>query len=218
MNHGLVFICCAFQKEATPLIEELKLSRINSDQIFPCYVNSQKSIWLIVGGIGKFSAAAATGFFAGKFYDFKPAFFMSFGCAGHKDLDLGSLVLAHKITESSSGRCFYPPQIWNFSFESKELLTLDEPSDYYGSELLEMEAFGFCSAAKKFVSHEWILALKIISDNQNYPFHQGSPEKTQSLIQEKIDDIQQASGNQQSAKAWQIINEISGKNDQQIPN
>lgn len=168
----------ALQAEATPLIEHYRLKALKT-RAFRCYQSANVS--LIVCGIGETAAASATAYTLG----FLPAecVAINIGIAG-ADHPTGKLFHASVICRQSNPvkttttdkstaanlRNFYPQLPFKGDLPRLKVVTLEQPrTDYRKDCCFEMEAYGFCFAARKFLAAEQIHCLKIISDNPAQP-------------------------------------------------
>lgn len=160
----MILLVCALACEAKSLIQHFRLKQATRSSSFPVYEND--SIYLIVSGIGKLNAAAATSYlygFAGMPHE---AIWLNVGIAGHWQLPLGTGVLAHQIRDAGSQKSYYPCFACEKPVSTAPLLTVDRPHFGYEEEVLyDMEASGFYAAASRFSIVEWIHCYKIISDN-----------------------------------------------------
>jgi len=162
-----IVIVCAYHAEAQTLIDTLKLKRLNAVHPFAVFVND--SIALIESGQGALNIASAVGYIAGLIARSDIAW-LNLGFAGHASFDLGSLLIAHRIIDDSTGDCHYPLLGVIKNIPSATLRSYaDVNLDYHGNDVYDMEGFGFFSSAAKFSSIERIHCLKIISDNANNP-------------------------------------------------
>ncbi len=124
--------------------------------------------FLIVTGVGKVRAAAAVGFLAARA---APSCWINVGTAGHPDLPVGTVRLAHKIVDRDSGRAFYPQWVIAAPTATDDLVTVSRPaSEFPETALHDMEAAGFCEAARHFATLEWIHVVKVVSDNRGTAF------------------------------------------------
>ena len=113
------------------------------------------------------------------------------GVGGHRSLPIGTIFAAHKITDDTSGRAWYPPMIFDLPCNSSEVRTLkSESHNYPHDEIIEMEAAGFYETASRYTSHELIHCLKVISDNEKSPRlkYNAVPELLAGCL-DKIDNI-----------------------------
>jgi len=155
----------ALPAEATPLIEHYKLKLVRSHP-FKVYANESMTQGLVISGIGRSASAAATIFLAEFMPSHQPLVFMNVGIAGARDLALGSLWRAHKVSCRSTGKVWYPGTLTPGICGSAALVTVDQPElDYPDESLFDMEAAGFFEMASKLTTLELIQSVKIISDN-----------------------------------------------------
>jgi len=158
----------ALEAEARPLIARFRLKRDLSVTAFRLYRNREAGISLVVTGIGKLRMAAAVGFLA---VHASPACWIDVGTAGHPELPLGTVRLAHRIIDHDSGRSFYPQLVIDAPVTTEALITVSRPlSGFPDPALYDMEASGFFEAARHFATVEWIHALKVVSDNRRESF------------------------------------------------
>ncbi|NNE92157.1 MAG: hypothetical protein HKN23_10960 [Verrucomicrobiales bacterium] len=160
----------ALKPEADAVIDRFGLKRIRNEQAgFPIWHSEETGHWLVLSGIGKANAAAATAWLQAVSGEPDEAvLWLNFGIAGHRNREIGSLIRAHKITDSATGKSWFPPAVWDrkHDIESGELLTVDLPTaDYPELELVDMEASGFLGTATRFETAERVQVLKIVSDN-----------------------------------------------------
>jgi nucleoside phosphorylase len=170
MDRAPVHLIAALPAEVKPLISRFNLERVQPDRVFPVYRNRHLS--LVVSGVGKVNAAAASAFLYALNGFPNGAVWINLGIAGHKDLPLGDAVLAHRITDAASGRQWHPPLAIHAPCKTVGLETLDEPNfDYPRDSAFDMEASGFYATAVRFSRAELVQCLKVISDNGDSPGH-----------------------------------------------
>jgi len=158
----------ALEAEARPLIARFRLKRNLSVTAFRLYQNPQAGICLVVSGIGKVRMAAAVGLLAAYA---SPTCWIDVGTAGHPDLTVGTVRLAHKIVDHDTGRAFYPQLLMDVPVATEALITVSRPlAGFPDPALYDMEASGCFEAARHFVTIEWIHALKVVSDNREAAF------------------------------------------------
>jgi hypothetical protein len=128
--------------------------------------------------MGKFAAANAVGYLRALLSatQEQPAgntvaqVWLNVGIAGHKTLDLGTALLAHKVRDAAGMNNYYPCFTFNLPCLSSEVISVEHAeTDYAADAAYDMEALGFCAATSRFSSFELIHCLKIISDNQSTP-------------------------------------------------
>ena len=145
---------------------------------------------LVISGIGKTRAAAASAFLFsyGQYqYDIP---WINFGVAGHGELALGSVLLAHKIQDVGSGKTWFPSIVFEPNCPSVCLNTYDQACLSYPHEhAVDMEAAGFYSMASTVSTSEIVHCIKIISDNTQHSSDQVNPKAVQSMIGAALDTI-----------------------------
>jgi hypothetical protein len=182
-----VHIVTALMCEARPLIDALKLKRIHSHSPFTIFSNGE--IFLIISGIGKINAAAATTFLHAMTQLPSHAFYINLGIAG-SDRPVGELVAAHKITDAQSQHVWYPNINLHKFKHTANLVTVDQPrQDYSNNTLIDMEASGFFPIAAKFAGHDQVQVLKVVSDNHENPIANINAHKVTQFIENKLDAL-----------------------------
>lgn len=150
--------------EATPIIQHYGLKKI-TDRAYKIY--AKDPVYLIISGIGKTAAAAATAYLHALQHSTLYPAWLNVGIAGHQSLDIGEIFLAHKITEHSTNKTFHPEVAFSPPCEISDLITTDHAeSEYPLAVAYDMEASGYFSAATRFTIPELIHSTKIISDNE----------------------------------------------------
>lgn len=180
-------IAVALPFEAAPIIKALKLKQIEK-RAFTLYEN--ESYKLIVTGVGKMAMAAGVGYLYGSCKNEAIHEFLNVGIAGHPTLALGSFILAHKITDLSALRDFYPHIPAGFKGDTHPVLTIEKPAkEFSQNACYEMEASAFFQTAIRFTSVERIQVVKVVSDNQLSPFTELTKEKVSDLIEKNLHSI-----------------------------
>ncbi len=175
----------ALEAEARPLIEHYGLKRDPSARAFKVFRGDDVSV--VISGIGKVAAAAATVFL----HTFRQApsdrrsaaVWLNVGIAGHSSRAVGEAMLAHKIRDAASGRAWYPPQVVAAPCPSDPLTTVDQPERTYGQPgAYDMEASGFYPTACRFASSELVHCLKIVSDGPDASLERLTMEQVPGLV------------------------------------
>ena len=181
-------IVTALAPEAKPLIERYSLKKVDGNLIFPIYQN--KNSFLIISGIGKINSAIATAYLHFKSGELNSQPFLNIGIAGHHRPMLGVAVIANKITDHSTGKSLYPPQIVFDSVTRSPLITVNEVETRYKDDAAyDMEAYGYCSSAVKVTTAELVQSLKVISDHPDHSAITLGPQRIESLIRNRMDEI-----------------------------
>jgi hypothetical protein len=169
----MINIVTAMACEANPIIQHYHLRKSALNGGFPVYGN--ETITLIISGMGKYAAASAVGYLqamtsqaANHMAGFTtPHCWINVGIAGHKTMDLGTALLAHRVRDAAALQCFYPCFTFDLPCITADVISVEQAETTYAHEAAyDMEALGFCAAAGRFSSFELIHCLKIISDNQ----------------------------------------------------
>ena len=192
----MIHFICALKCEARPLMAHYRLKHCTDSESFPLYISPDKQISLTISGIGKINAAAATAFTHAFLHTGKQDIWLNIGIAGHKELDIGEVTLAHKIIDQTNQNTWYPQIIFSPHCQSMEILSCDKPVTDYESAILpgsvfEMEAAGFYATACRFATSELIHVIKIISDNQQNPADKISESFVANLVKNKLTSIEQ---------------------------
>lgn len=182
----VVFV--ALMPEARPLIEHWRLRLLSSSLPFAMYQNGAKV--LVVTGMGKANMAAAVAFSLGVLPN-QNAVLINLGIAGHPSYTLGSLWLAHKISDAESGKSWYPPMSFLGQTPSTALMSFSRPhADYQYDALYDMEASAFYEIACRFSSPELIHSIKLVSDNREQGVATINPQQVVEWITAKVPEIE----------------------------
>ena len=155
----------ALPSEAVSIIEFYKLQLV-CDRPFKLYADASRNQGLVVSGMGRSAAAAATVFIAERLPSRSAMVFINVGIAGAANFELGSVWRAHKVSSRSTGKVWYPGAMKFNECSSAGLITVEQPElNYPGDDLFDMEAAGFFEMAAKFSPLELVQSLKIVSDN-----------------------------------------------------
>lgn len=180
-------ILCALHCEANPITRSYRLKIKQSPTPYPIYEGD--NIRLIVSGIGKLSAAGAAAYL-GALHEAETSW-LNIGIAGHREKEIGTCILAHKITDAGSNLHFYPEIASYHDFPSDCVTTVDQPINHYPEPTIyEMEASGFFHTAQRFATVDRIQCLKVISDNAESPTHKINKPFVQKLIHQSMDSIE----------------------------
>lgn len=179
-------ITVALPAEARPLVDHYKLKPVDPAP-FRCWADS--SVFLVETGIGKLNAAAGTSF---ALTTSRANCCINVGIAGC-DREVGTLVAAHRISDRSGNRHWYPQQSWNSKLPTVDVHTVEQPDDHYLPDIaFDMEASGVMVAALKYLPSDLIQSLKIISDNADQPFHALDRKSVSELIASQSESISMA--------------------------
>ncbi len=184
----MLHIVAALPCEAKPLIKQYRLNGRQVENGFRIYENKQ--ICLIIAGIGKCAAAAACAYLQGAEPQKKHAW-LNLGIAGHGHLNIGEVIMAHKITDATTGKSWYPAMPFKHPCPTATLVSVDQvQTDYSANITYDMEASGFYAMASRFNSSELVQVFKVISDNHVNPVEQVSAQLTEQIITANLDIIE----------------------------
>ena len=181
----------ALEAEAKPLIDRYRLKRDPAARAFSVYRGESTS--LVVSGVGKVAAAAATVYLNACDDSLGPAVWLNVGIAGHATRPVGEAVAVHKIRDVASGRAWYPPRVFEAPSSdqhpctSDQLTTVDRPErDYADPGAYDMEASGFYPTACRFTSSELVHCLKIVSDGPEANLEELTPSRVVRLVEQRL--------------------------------
>jgi len=185
----------ALRAEARPLIDRYQLEAIvagvagepGDDGAFRCFHERDGSgRSLVISGVGKVAAAAATACFHEKPLDV----WLNVGIAGHRDRAPGELVRAHRITDTGTGERHYPTLLGLPHIDNEGVSTVDIPETKFASrDVFDMEASGFYQTALRFSTSELVQCVKIVSDNVDTGTDGLRVERVTKLVEQNLDAI-----------------------------
>ena len=205
----MINLVIALGSEARPLIDYYGLALNSEIRGFPVYAKDH--IQLVVSGVGKIQTAAATAFLA-TVDCHRDRSWLNVGIAGHSSLPVGTITLAHKITDHATKSSWYPPQAVKLSGTGVQVTTYDQPvADYTGSEVCDMEVAAFYPVATRFSSGELVQCCKIISDNEQAHISTLTPARVEALVADQVPSIDsnvQALSSLAGSSAKHVSNQI----------
>ncbi len=165
----MLYLVVALACEAKPITRQLGLVRDN-DVANPAVFAGDDGI-LVVSGVGKARAAAATAFMLTRYGARGPGIVANIGVCGAtgNTHEIGQLLVINRICDHSSDRVFLPDMLYSHSCLEAALTTCDQPVRAGQSTLdaglaVDMEGAGFFEAAAMFVPTDMIMCLKVVSD------------------------------------------------------
>lgn len=184
-----MFLVVALQAEAQPLITRFGLRCESPRGMFRIY--RSESMALVVSGVGKSLSAAATGYLCGCSDGWRNAPWINIGVAGHRNVDVGELIVANKIVDQSTAHSWYPPQLVS-NVVNSTLITVDKPEESYPERAAyDMEAAGFFPSATRCSSGELVQSIKVISDNPHQSIASLNARSIEQLITKNLSEIEQ---------------------------
>lgn len=170
----MILFSCALHAESKPIIEHFSLKRLECR--YPLYGNDHFT--LIETGLGKESMMVGTAYTIGRF---SPTLVINIGIAGScsSDRPIGEWNLITHIIDFENGKKSSLTLPSAHTFSTATLHSLDKPlskapgkKQYLVEEisttkmqLVDMEASGFYSSAKRLLPKECILVAKVVSDH-----------------------------------------------------
>ena len=183
----MLCLVVALAAEARPLLAPHRLQGVSGH---PYRICAGEQTHLIVSGVGKVAAAAATAYLRALIGD-APAAWLNIGITGHGSQAVGTALLAHKVVDTASGKPFYPTFTAPPPCHTTLLRTVDRVQPPAGDAACDMEASGFCEAAQRFATSERVHCLKVVSDNPQSPYQTLNAEKVEALIEAQLDMVAQ---------------------------
>lgn len=181
----MIALVVALDCEAKPLLKHFRLKIDHHAQGFRVYRNER--IALIISSMGRVASAAATAYLRAYLALQQPRIWLNIGIGGQRDYAIGDCIIAHKISESNSRQCWYPPLIFEPPCATATVNTVDQPeADYPGAAVYEMEASGFYPTACRFNTAELIHVIKVISDNRAHSLQNLTAAKIEQLIADNL--------------------------------
>lgn len=160
----MIHLVVALGPEAAGLAEIFGLRRARSaDEPFPLFTGADAR--LVVSGVGRTRAAEATAHLRSRFDD-QAAVWLNVGVAAHRDLPLGSVVVAHKVEEEATSGVWYPGLVAEPELPTATVRTVDRPiAAPADAAVYEMEASGFLATALGWTTSGAVAVIKVISDH-----------------------------------------------------
>lgn len=180
----------ALQCEADPLIDHFDLSGVAPSAPFQIYQNDV--LRLIISRPGPASAAAATGYLAGRELDDESEeVWLNVGIAGHPDREPGEAIYAGKIIEEGTEEAWYPQPVQTVRPDLETVITVREPvRRFQRSAAYDMEAAGFYQSVMRFTTVERAHCLKVVSDGNDQSPMDLDRSDVRSLIDTHVDEVE----------------------------
>lgn len=182
-------IIVALPCEARLLIDYYRLKKIQQSSAFSVFTNYDETIHLIISGIGKIKAAAATTYLHLLTGNCTHSTYLNLGIAGSHKYAVSDLVVANKITEQSTNKSWYPSTFLIHATHQDQLVTYDILQEKYMVPMMDMEAAGFFQAVSLLVSQEQAHVIKIISDVNEQSRQKINRTQVMGLIRKNIEMI-----------------------------
>ncbi|MDC0548142.1 hypothetical protein OAP20_00185 [Alphaproteobacteria bacterium] len=179
----------ALKAEAEIILDEYNMNFDPEFTLFQVFRNFEKTRWLILSGIGRHNAAAATTYLCMISDASRSTSWINLGIAGSGKGHYGDLCLVNKISNNGASNT-YPATMPKVSFHKMNLFTTDFPlTDYTLHELIDMEGSAFYDITNKLSGREFICLMKVISDGPNDNIEDLNKFKIRELIKLNIANI-----------------------------
>jgi hypothetical protein len=180
----------ALQAEARPLAERFGLEAVPEPHPFHVYRGAEA--WLIVSGLGKASAAAATAYLHLLAGGAPGRAWLNVGLGGHGRRPVGEAFIAHKISDAASGLSWYPQIVLDTPCPTAPMLTIERMEEEYAPPwVYDTEAAGFFPTACRFSIAELVHCFRVISDNPEATLSRRmSASYVQGLIEQNLGKIE----------------------------
>ncbi len=183
-----LLIVTAMLCEARPVMDRLKLKGEPAGEPFRLY--RREDVALVISGMGKAAAAAATAWAAERIGREGPLAFLNFGSAGHGHFATGEVFVAQEVLDQGSGRKWFPPLVFDRPCPAAPVTTVDRIETVFeGQALYEMEASGFMETAQRFTTAELVHCVKFVSDNSDEPVATVDLERIGILAEQALDTL-----------------------------
>ena len=157
----MINLLIALNAEAKPIRQALGLKSIQDSAPWRCYANDEYR--LVVTGVGRLNMAMATSWLYGAYG--LASLWVNIGSAGHKDVEVGRVVIANKVEDGLSGEICLIPILSN-NLPVASVKTVDSVQGMLSDDVYyDMEAAGFIQATRRVTDRERAHAIKVVSDN-----------------------------------------------------
>ncbi|MDC1375750.1 hypothetical protein N8311_01485 [bacterium] len=179
----------ALKEEAEIILDEYNMNLDSEFTLFQVFRNLAKTRWLVLSGIGRHNAAAATTYLYVISNASRSTSWINLGIAGSGKGHYGDLCLVNKISNNNFSNT-YPANMPNVTFEKMKLFTSDVPIvNYTLHELIDMEGSAFYDVTNKISVRELICLIKVISDGPGNSIKDLNKLKIKKLIKLNITNI-----------------------------
>ena len=159
----MIAFVTALASEARPLIEHYRMEPLEG--AFRLF--GSKGYRLVISGIGKVAAAAATSYLHAREGEAPYGVFLNVGIAGHRSRAPGEILQTHTVRDAATNAVYYPTLLGFKELESAAVTTVDTAElEFSADTLYDMEASAFYATALRFSTSELVQCLKIVSDNR----------------------------------------------------
>ncbi len=191
----MIYIFTALFCEAEPLIDKYDM-KPDGGYPFGGFVSPDGRIRIILTGVGKTGAAAAVSYSCEKYGIGANDFVINIGTSAGGAARHGAYLI-NKVTDKDTGRTYYPDMLYNTGLRESAVTTLSgiAGQDLTSSDddmLWEMEASGFCDAARLFMPPHKVQLIKAVSDGGAENGEELTEEILVTTVRDSLDDITSA--------------------------
>ena len=189
MTHFVVAMAC----EARPLIDRYRLRAESDDSPYRLFRSEEHD--LVISGVGRVAAAAATAYLAARPPSSGRASssaWLNVGIAGHRSVRLGTALLAQRIENPATEEVWLPPRHFESPLAPTTLVCVDRVEGEYPEEAAyDMESAGFWPTANRFASAELVQCLKIVSDTPAEQVGRLTAERIEQLVAARLLELEE---------------------------
>lgn len=176
----MIYLTCALDAEARPLLEHYRLKR---DYSLPYTLYKGDGVLLLITGIGRSNAMLALSALMGYRIPTKEDILINIGICGAPDTYLlGEALLIHQIMDPE--RSYYPDILYPHPLRETGLVCVDTPVSSPSPFPVDMESGGIFQAASRFLKLHQMAFVKIVSDH--FEPHNVTKEGAIHLVQSHI--------------------------------
>jgi len=191
----MIYIFTALFCEAEPLIDKYDM-KPDGGYPFGGFVSPDGRIRIILTGVGKTGVAAAVSYSCAKYGIGANDFVINIGTSAGGAARHGAYLI-NKVTDKDTGRMYYPDMLYNTGLRESAVTTLSgiAGQDLTSSDddmLWEMEASGFCDAARLFMPPHKVQLIKAVSDRGAENGEELTEEILVTTVRDSLDDITSA--------------------------
>jgi len=188
----MLYIFAALLCEVRPLIEKYDMKPCGGYP-FGGFVSADERVRITITGVGKTNAAAAVAYVCAECGVGPDDFVINIGTAAGGAARHGAYLI-NKVIDSDTGRTYYPDMLYNTGLRESCVTTVSNvatpditASD--GNMLWEMEASGFCDAARLFMPPHRVQLIKAVSDGGADDKEDLTEEVIVKAIEDSLEDI-----------------------------
>ena len=156
----------ALPAEARAIRAQYGMESAGTQDGFKFFKSKDGVHWLVVSGVGPDRCSAAVDALSAFSHAPPWSVWLNVGICGHGERPVGSLLLAPKLVDKSTGRVSYPGLAFGAPCETTTVVTVNDVERTYSEAVAyDMEATAFFASAKAHTALELIAIFKCVSDN-----------------------------------------------------